>query len=213
MKKCLLKIVLLATLLFCIPYAGFLSEADAATVQLPATGQTGCWDASGVAIACSGTGQDGDNLTGAVWPNPRFIDNSNGTVTDNLTGLIWLKDANCTDTVGGVAKASGYITWPNALVWSNKLASGSCGLTDGSAIGDWRLSNINELGSLIDSQNANPALPSGHLFSNVQTDAYWSSSSCAGNTGNAWFVFLYDGGMYFSGKSDYGYVWPVRGGQ
>jgi hypothetical protein len=35
--------------------------------------------------------------TGVAWPNPRFTDNSDGTVTDNLTGLIWLKNANCTD--------------------------------------------------------------------------------------------------------------------
>ena len=32
---------------------------------------------------------------GVEWPNPRFTDNGDGTVTDNLTGLIWLKDANC----------------------------------------------------------------------------------------------------------------------
>lgn len=40
-------------------------------------------------------GDDGDLQRGAIWPNPRFTDNGNGTVTDNLTGLIWLKDANC----------------------------------------------------------------------------------------------------------------------
>jgi len=26
---------------------------------------------------------------GIEWPNPRFMDNKNGTVTDNMTGLIW----------------------------------------------------------------------------------------------------------------------------
>jgi hypothetical protein len=37
---------------------------------------------------------DGGHLQmGMVWPEPRFTDNSNGTVTDNLTDLIWLKDA------------------------------------------------------------------------------------------------------------------------
>ena len=39
------------------------------------------------------TGDDGDLQTGVAWPNPRFKDNLNGTITDNLTGLIWLKDA------------------------------------------------------------------------------------------------------------------------
>jgi hypothetical protein len=41
------------------------------------------------------TGDDGDYEHGAMWPDPRFTDNGNGTITDNLTGLIWLKDADC----------------------------------------------------------------------------------------------------------------------
>ena len=44
------------------------------------------------------TGDDGDLEKGVAWPNPRFTDNSDGTVTDNLTGLIWLKNANCFGT-------------------------------------------------------------------------------------------------------------------
>ena len=72
------------------------------------------------------TGDDGDHEKGVEWQNPRFTDNGDGTVTDNLTGLIWLKDANCFGTR----------TWNNALSDSNGLASGSCGLTDGSNAGD-----------------------------------------------------------------------------
>ena len=66
---------------------------------------------------------------GVAWPNPRFKDNGNGTVTDNLTRLIWLKNAN----------AFGLRTWEQALSDANALASGSAGLTDGSKAGDWRL--------------------------------------------------------------------------
>ena len=36
-------------------------------------------------------GDDGYLQRGAAWPNPRFSDNNDGTVTDNLNGLIWLK--------------------------------------------------------------------------------------------------------------------------
>ena len=43
------------------------------------TGQTVCWDASGTAIACAGTGQDGLYQAG-VSVSPRFTDNANGTV-------------------------------------------------------------------------------------------------------------------------------------
>ena len=66
----------------------------AGTIQLPQTGQTKCYDTNGNQIPCAGTGQDGEIQAGVAWPNPRFTDNGNGTVTDNLTGLMWTKDAN-----------------------------------------------------------------------------------------------------------------------
>jgi len=39
---------------------------------------------------------------------------------------------------------------------------GSCGLSDGSTTGQWRLTNINELESLVDVFTSSPALPIGH---------------------------------------------------
>lgn len=50
---------------------------------VPKTGQTTCYDANGSVIPCAGTGQDGDIQAGVAWPDPRFTDNGNGTVTDN----------------------------------------------------------------------------------------------------------------------------------
>ncbi len=195
----------------------FTLEVRAATVQLPQTGQTKCYNTAGTEIACTGTGQDADIKAGVALPTPRFTDNANGTVTDNLTGLIWLKDAGCFDTVSAIAKgtngATSSLSWPNALTWSNNLANGSCGLTDGSAAGNWRLPNINELESLIDLQNVSPALPTGHPFSNVQVNYYWSSSSYALNTGSAWYVGMGSGYVYGGYKSNGYYVWPVRAGQ
>ncbi|MGQ9500071.1 MAG: hypothetical protein ACUVQ6_06945, partial [Dissulfurimicrobium sp.] len=96
--------------------------SSAGTVELPQTGQTTCYDANGTEIPCANTGQDGDLQKGAAWPAQRFTDNNDGTVTDNLTGLVWLKDANC----------FGQKTWANALNEANTLASGTCGLSDGS---------------------------------------------------------------------------------
>lgn len=187
--------------------------AEAATVTLPRTGQTTCADAAGNIIACTGTGQDGDKQKGAAWPSPRFTDNANGTVTDNLTGLIWLKNANCTDTVGGITKGSGYLAWANALSWSNALSSGACGLSDGSTAGQWRLPNITELESLVDAEHYNPALPAGHPFTGVLLSVYWSSSSHAGNTSVAWFVGMNDGVVVLDNKTNGNFVWPVRAGQ
>ena len=104
------------------------------------TGQTTCYDRFGMAIGCPGTGQDGDLQKGVAWPNPRFTDNSDGTVTDNLTGLIWLKNASC----------FGFRAWETALSDANTLNSGECGLSDGTVEGEWRLPNMKELNSLID---------------------------------------------------------------
>jgi PKD repeat protein len=149
------------------------------------------------------TGDDGDLEKGVAWPNPRFTDNSDGTVTDNLTGLIWLKSANC----------FGLRTWSQALSDCNSLASGSCGLTDGSSAGDWRLPNVKELHSLIDYGQYAPALPSGHPFTNVQSSSCWSATTYAFGTGSAWLVRVYAGNVYHNGESLGNNVWPVRSGQ
>ena len=169
---------------------------------LARTGQTGCWNASGTAINCGGTGQDGAFQTGA-WVTPRFTDNGNGTVKDNLTGLIWLKNANC----------FGFQAWAIALSNSNTLASGSCGLTDGSVAGAWRLPNVKELQSLIDFGQQAPALPPGYPFSGVQSTRYWSSTTDVVIPGDAWQVVLYDGYVLDAPKTQAYVVWPVRGGQ
>ena len=161
---------------------------------VPKTGQT---------TTCA-TGDDGDLQKGVIWPYPRFTDNLDGTITDNLTGLIWLKNANC----------FGSRSWNNALSDCNGLSSGYCGLTDGSNAGDWRLPNYKELFSLVDAENYNPALPSGHPFTNVQLYYYWSSTTFAEQTFNVWVVPIYSGGVYnYSKGGGPAHVWPVRGGQ
>lgn len=168
-------------------------SAQAQPAKTWRTGQTTSYEA----------GDDGDLERGVSWPSPRFTDNGNGTVTDNLTGLIWLKNANCFGTRN----------WSQALSDCNGLSNGSCGLTDGSSPGDWRLPNRKELLSLVDYSRYYPALPDGHLFSNVQSSYYWSATTGAHYTGIAWFVNMYDGDVTHSGKSYSYYVWPVRAGQ
>ena len=147
-------------------------------------------------------GDDGDLQFGIQWPDPRFTDNGDGTVTDNLTSLIWLKNADC---FGGK-------DWWGALDVSNNLAGGQCGLSDGSSPGDWRLPNVRELQSLIDYGNFYLALPSLHPFIGVHDYLYWSSTTVASYSGYAWDVFMFNGFVYYSFKDVYNYVWPVRGG-
>lgn len=166
-------------------------------VYLAATGQTQSYAA----------GDDGSMQEGVVWPAPRFVDNGDGTIADNLTGLIWLKNASC----------FGSANWPTALADVNQLASGSCGLTDNSTAGQWRLPNINELESLIDAANANPPLPTGQPFTSVATTAnYWSSTTYYGNTASAWAIRFSDGSYVNDGvanakASATNQVWAVKG--
>ena len=162
-------------------------------VRLPQTGQTD-----------SGRpGDDGALQKGVPWPEPRFTDNGDGTVTDNLTRLIWLKNANC--FVGG-------LNWYDALISSNDLETGSCGLTDNSSKGDWRLPNRNELLSLVYTQTLGIKIPEGHPFLNVLEGHYWTSSTSWSNFGaGAYYLYLYDASVSQDGKAaTYNGVWPVR---
>lgn len=200
----------------------------AASVQLPQTGQTNCYgtDAltTGKEISCAGTGQDGDMRAGVAWPNPRFVDN-NGAVTDNLTGLVWLKNSNCKETVGGIARnitearpTSGFVhKLTDAVTWANNLSDGACGLTDGSVAGAWRLPNVNELKSLMNPLQE-PMLSPKSPFSGEIVNGYWTSdpgtvlTNYYGSTGAAAVIMGWDDTTDEIFPSGRDYVWPVRDG-
>jgi hypothetical protein len=193
-------------------------EAHAALIQLPQTGQTTCYDAAGSAVSCSSTGQDGDKQAGVAWNDAtRFTDNHDGTITDTLTGLVWLQNADCRETAGGVAKPSGVLNWADALAWSNSLATGNCGLTDGSTAGQWRLPTRKEIKSIINRGEVDNDVWLGTKgFNVILLGNYWSSSTYANSAnfaGYAWYVDINDGFVDFFVKSTLNNVWPVRGGQ
>ncbi|MBF0539421.1 MAG: DUF1566 domain-containing protein, partial [Nitrospirae bacterium] len=175
----------------------------AGTVSLPKTGQTTSYAA----------GDDGALQVGVAWPYPRFTVNGDQTVTDNLTGLVWTKDAG-TPTVGSCT--GGAKTWQGALDYVACLnAANYLGHND------WRLPNINELESLVNAGQANPAWLYSEGFVNVQSyfTRYWSSTTHAWYTSFAWEVNMYDGYVIadereVNNKTSVNYyVWPVRSGQ
>ncbi len=161
-----------------------------ATAGVPKTGQTTSYRA----------GDDGDLEKGVALPNPRFTDHGDETVTDNLTGLMWTKNANL---------PGGTLNWSAAIDYCTNMNSvaGTYDYTD------WRLPNAKELYSLIDLGRSNPALPTGHPFTGVQSEIYWSASTDVYDTGFAWTVALDFSYVYFALKEGTQYVWPVRGGQ
>lgn len=175
-----------------------LANVRAAPADLPETGQVICTNATGAVIACTGTGQDGDAKAGIAWPSPRFVVGA-GTeadcVTDQLTGLMWVRAPDSITT-----------TWSNALASANGLTL--CGFSD------WRLPNVNELESLVNSEVANQAIfLNTQGFSGVAANDYWSSSSFALNGTAAWIVDMFSGYMGVNSKVVGHYVWPVRAGQ
>lgn len=50
-------------------------------------------------------------------------------------------------------------------------------------------------------------------FTGVQSNNYWSSTTNANNTANAWNVNLNNGNVNNTNKTNSNYVWPVRGGK
>jgi len=158
-------------------------------------------------------GDDGSMQAGVMAPYPRFIDNSNGTVTDMVTGLVWLKRASC---IQG--------DWASALATVSTLASGQCGLSDGSTAGQWRMPNRSEMQSLQDRMMNNHAQwfaqtdynSDGSVFQAailsgfIASQYYWTSTTDAANVGEAWTVYSCDFGVYDVSKTNTGYTLAVR---
>ncbi len=76
---------------------------------------------------------------------------------------------------------------------------------------DWRLPNKNELLSIVDNSKYNLAINSA--FKNTTSHYYWSSTTYAGTTNNAWYVDFYYGHTNNYYKYDSKYVRCVRAGQ
>ena len=182
-----------------------------ATGQRLETGETACYDATGTAIACAGTGQDGDVLAGLTRS---YVDGGDGTITDTRTGLVWEK--LCDD--GGVHDKDAFRTWAQAFA---KVAT-----LNGAAFAghtDWRLPNVNELQSLPDYGALLPAVTPEFntgcaagctvlTCSCTTSNFYWTSTTVAANKANAWIVG-FDGGAVGAGsKASSYYVRAVRGG-
>lgn len=187
------------------------SSHAAAPAPVAKSGQTTCWDAGGNIIACTGTGQDGDLQSGMAWPNPRFSDNGDQTMSDNLTGLVWSKNANAPGPA--VCSPSTTKTWQGALDYVKCLnANNYLGYND------WSLPNRKELSSLVNLQQSSLATwLNDQGFDSVQANNYWSGNTNSYST-NGWYVNMNYGSVSYgnvgiNNKTDNNCVWPVRSGQ
>ena len=193
-------------IMFIVSLVAFMPLLAYATgaIQLPKTGQTKCYNSAGTEITCTGTGQDGDIQAGAAWPNPRFTPGTGAEaecMIDNLTGLMWPKSGNLPNSTK---------TWNDAIDYANNLTL--CGHDD------WRLSNVNELESIVNPSQSNVGeWLNTQGFTNVQSSLfYWSSTSYSGSADYKRTVNMSDGHRGYvdgSGWVSVAYIWPVRAGQ
>ncbi len=193
--------------------------------NLKASSSLGVWavrGGSGGAVKLQATGfyvpdaagDDGTLRAGVALTYPRMVDHGDGTLTDTVTGLVWLKKADC---------LSG--DWNATVAAAHALASGQCGLSDGSGAGAWRMPNRKEMASLADRALNNQAdffdtawtsgdagVPSAAAVFDqfITLQYYWTSTSDASDTSAAWTVFSCDYGVYDTPKTAAGYSLAVR---
>ena len=126
-------------------------------------------------------------------PSHSFINTEDGTVTDTGTGLMWQYPGTSTE-----------MTWEEALNYCENLSL--AGHTD------WRMPNIKELSTLVNTGRYNPSF----YLSPESNSYYWSSTtdifiSKTFNTGFAYSIHTYYGNVDQSRKFNSFYVWAVRG--
>ena len=121
-----------------------------------------------------------------------FINHGDGTVTDTETGLMWQQNT------------ASPMDWRNALVYAEELEL--------AGHSDWRLPDRNELQSLVDYSRNNLAIDP-EAFPGTRSSSYWSSTTYAGDNGDAWLVDFYYGNVYGSYKGSHNYARAVRGRQ
>ncbi|MFT3916702.1 MAG: hypothetical protein QM704_22260 [Anaeromyxobacteraceae bacterium] len=175
----------------------------------------GCDCEAGCTLSCAYACDAGYVLSsGACAPvapveDVTITDNGDGTVTvsDSVATRRWLRDARCLETLGGVERAAGVLPYLAALQWTGSLGAGACGLSDGSAPGDWQIPDDGAL-RLLAADLAAAGGAAEAAFLNLRPIAYWTTfSTCTGIYG----IIELPSGLYsdVSWNEAHG-VWPVR---
>jgi hypothetical protein len=141
-----------------------------------------------------------------VWPvagstmeeksvNHRFHMNRN-VIYDSITKRTWLNEK---------ALTQGAVTWKEAINFIKNINNIKAGFSD------WRLPNIRELESLVDTAQHSPAFAMGCSFDKIQ-EGYWSSTTSLYEPKYAWVLYTRDGaiGVGFKPHADF-FILPVRG--
>lgn len=160
------------------------SGSEEVSAALPKTGQTVSYL----------VGDDGNLECGTAWPEPRFINHNDGTITDRLTGLMWERAPLDTGRA-----------WTAAVDYCNNLEL--------AGHSDWRLPNRTELMSLFHFGVDQPySWLAGQGFGALSHEPYWSGTRCGEDPEQAWTVSLtsYLGNVQRSDKGYENHAMAVR---
>ena len=121
----------------------------------------------------------------------RFTLVMNGmAVKDNQTGLIWEREPDREHDV-----------------WSR--SNERCATKDVGGQKGWRGPSVDELKTLIDPGQRDPALPPGHPFTNIKSAIYWTSTPDPKDDIVAWQVSFFSGEPVTDQKSGTRRMWCV----
>ncbi len=127
------------------------------------------------------------------WLLDNLIISGDGTVTDNTTKLTWQQEED-----------NDRKNWKEAIEYCEGLSL--------AGYSDWRLPNIKELASIVNLDTYSPAIDERY-FPNTNSFFYWTSTTPADATINAWnILFTYGYGDSHSRSND-DHVRCVRGGK
>ena len=209
------RIILLAITSFL--FLSFCASAG----PVPDTGQTKCYDNSGE-IPCPQPGevfygQDAQyagptrsytklGQNGVALPDAATEADGWLMTRDNVTGLIWEIKADD----GSIHDKDNRYSWAEAQsVFIAQVSQQNFG-----GFSDWRLPTVKELTLLVNSgiPYPGPTIDTA-WFPLTVSSYYWSSTTYAGDTLNAWHVGFNLGRVYTFSKSNSYYVRAVRAGQ
>ena len=168
------------------------------------TGQTTCWNSSGVVVACAGTDQDGDLRRGE---SRAYQDNGDGTIRDKRTALMWEKLSDD----GSIHDKDTTYTWASAFAKIDDLNTRRVRRLHRLAAAERERAREHHRSRHACSRRSRPrSTPScvrraarcSTCSCTVSAEMiFWSSTSYVNAPAQAWLVNFFDGTAYVAPKT------------